>query len=150
MARSPAKRCGAGTLCHNSTVFGQGVVLARHCFLLFQHPASPVIVKSFFTNDENQNSSWIGRFVSFVWNFFKQPRKKSKREDYLIPFYDALAMIQTECFVGPVARTATIARADAPLVWPHEDRSSTKRWLRLKALFRVIVGGLRLEDLRYS
>jgi len=47
-----------------------------------------------------------------------------KRDEYLIGFYDAVAMIQTECFMGQLVHSRIVAVCDADmktLEWLHEE-----------------------------
>jgi hypothetical protein len=50
--------------------------------------------------------------------------EQAKRDEYLVGFYDALAMIQTECFMGQLVHSKIVAVSDADmktLEWLHEE-----------------------------
>jgi hypothetical protein len=65
--------------------------------------SDPVVVDSFFQSDVNETST--------------------RSDDFLIPFYDALAMIQTECFVHQFVQSQEVTITDQEMKlmeWLHE------------------------------
>ena len=69
----------------------------------------PVITQSFFNNNEIQRLT--------------QSQNSSKSDDFLIPFYDALAKVQAECFMHQYVHSQTVNISDREMMlmeWLHE------------------------------
>lgn len=86
--------------------------------------STPTIVQSFFGSDKSgQRSSWAGRIVSFVRNLFRRQKPPAKSEDFLIPFHDALAMVQAGCFMHQYVHSQAVSISDREMnlmEWLHE------------------------------
>jgi hypothetical protein len=59
-----------------------------------------------------------------VDSFLQADQMKKRSEDYLIPFYDALAMVQADCFMLRSVNSITVNISDSELSlieWLHEE-----------------------------